>query len=75
MVGMERTPEETLKICVASHQKIEATRLTAMRARNQAIRAAMRAGMKQVDVVRITGLTREQVRKIAKGLQPQETVS
>ena len=33
-----------------------------------AIRAAVAAGMRQVDIVRVTGYTREQVRNIMAGL-------
>lgn len=75
MVGMERTPEETLIISATNYRNTEAARLAAVRDRNQAIRNAHAAGIKQIDIVRITGLNREQIRKICKGLQPQERAS
>lgn len=55
------TPEARLRLASARRKRLEAARLQ----ERAAIVAALEAGMRQVDVVAITGFTREHIRRLA----------
>lgn len=54
------SPEEELLEAVAEYKTAPAR---ALEARDEAIRKAADAGLKQIDIVRVTGYTRETIRR------------
>ncbi len=66
---MNRTPEETLAIAIANYRNartiLEDQLATALDQRNKAIVNALNAGLRQTDIAKTVGVTREQIRKIA----------
>lgn len=69
--GLPRAEERAARIVAEARERIEAARAELA----EAIRAASAAGMRQVEIVKITGYSRERVRQIvneAEGRRDEE---
>jgi len=64
MSGMRQLPSERLIIAVTNLRNVEAALDAARKERDHAIVADLEAGVLQVDIVKATGINREQVRRI-----------
>lgn len=65
MVGMDKKPSGRLKQAVAKYRRAEAAVTTTRDEMYAAILADLDEGVRQTDIVRATGLTRERIRQIA----------
>jgi len=61
---MRQPPSERLIIAVTNLRNVEAALHAARKERDHAIVADLEAGVLQVDIVKTTGINREQVRRI-----------
>jgi hypothetical protein len=64
MAGMDREPSTHLKQAVAKYRRAEVAVSTSRDEMYAAILADLADGVRQVDIVRATGLTRERIRQI-----------
>jgi hypothetical protein len=64
MVGMTQEPSDRLKKAVTKHQKTKAAEETARQEVYAAILGDLAAGIRQADIVRVTGYTREHIRQL-----------
>lgn len=64
-VAASDDPEKALRAATAKRQRAETAVVDARAAERAAIAAALDAGLRPVDVVKITGYTRETVRRLA----------
>lgn len=69
MVGMRQSPSQRLKVAVTNLRNVQTALDAARKERDAAIVADLDAGVLQVDVVKATGINREQVRRIADRLR------
>ena len=69
MVGMDNEPSTRLKQAVAKYRRAEATVMTSRDEMYAAILEDLGDGVRQVDIVQATGLTRERIRQIVKADQ------
>lgn len=66
MVGMDREPSTRLKQAVTKYRRAEAAVTSTRDEMYAAILADLDEGVRQTDIVRATGLTRERIRQIVK---------
>jgi hypothetical protein len=64
-VAASTDPEKTLRAALTKRQRAERAVVDARTAERAAIVAALESGLRQADVVRITGYTRETIRRLA----------
>lgn len=64
MAGMDKGPSTRLKQAVTKYRRAEAAVNTSRDEMYAAILADLADGVRQVDIVRATGLTRERIRQI-----------
>jgi Zn-dependent M32 family carboxypeptidase len=69
MVGMDKEPSPRLKQAVAKYRRSEAAVTTSRDEMYDAILEDLAGGVRQVDIVQATGLTRERIRQIVKASQ------
>lgn len=69
MVGMDKEPSTRLKQAVTKYRRAEATLASTRDEMYAAILADLSDGVRQTDIVRATGLTRERIRQIVKASQ------
>lgn len=69
MVGMDKEPSPRLKQAVTKYRRAEAAVTTSRDEMYAAILADLADGVRQVDIVQATGLTRERIRQIVKADQ------
>lgn len=69
MVGMDKEPSPRLKQAVTKYRRTEAAVATSRDEMYAAILADLADGVRQVDIVQTTGLTRERIRQIVKADQ------
>lgn len=66
MVGMDKQPSTRLKQAVAKYRRAEAAVTSTRDEMYAAILDDLADGVRQVDIVQATGLTRERIRQIVK---------
>lgn len=64
--GLPRAEKRAARIVAEARERVEAARAELA----EAIRAASAAGMRQVEIVKITGYSRERVRQIVNAAEP-----
>ena len=72
MLGMNKEPSTRLKQAVVKYRRAEAAVTTTRDEMYGAILADLADGVRQADIVRTTGLTRERIRQIVKASQAAE---
>lgn len=72
MVGMDKEPSTRLKQAVTKYRRAEAAVTATRDEMYAAILEDLARGVRQVDVVQATGLTRERIRQIVKA-EPKGT--
>lgn len=72
MVGMDKQPSTRLKQAVTKYRRAEVAVTTTRDEMYAAILEDLADGVRQVDIVQATGLTRERIRQIVKADQKKQ---